>query len=207
MEAEMSQAWMPMYWGDYLRDTRDLTTLQHGAYLLLIAHYWQHGKLPTDEHRLAVIAGVSFKKWKAIREPIADKFEEGWTHKRVAQELIRLESKMLQRSGSGYRGGIASGLSKNINAGRKANASVSLASSLKKHGVKRSETRSKTVAKTKQTLTNHLESITTTFPSAATPPVDNVDNGATKGPPRKEGKQARKSELPPGTIVGPEVLR
>jgi uncharacterized protein YdaU (DUF1376 family) len=38
----MSRAWMPLYVGDYPRDTRDLDALQHGACLLLIMHYWQH---------------------------------------------------------------------------------------------------------------------------------------------------------------------
>ncbi len=66
--------WMPIYWGDYLADTRDLSTLQHGAYLLLMAHSWCHsGRLPTDERQLATIAGLSVREWRKIRGPIAAK--------------------------------------------------------------------------------------------------------------------------------------
>ena len=33
--------WMPVYIGDYLRDTQDLSAEEHGVYFLLLMHYWQ----------------------------------------------------------------------------------------------------------------------------------------------------------------------
>lgn len=110
----MSRAWMPLYVGDYLRDTRDLNTLQHGAYLLLIMHYWQHDALPTDDARLAAIAGLSVAQWRRIREPVQAKFAEGWKHKRIDAELARLDRAVMQRRLAGRSGGIASGVARAV---------------------------------------------------------------------------------------------
>ena len=93
----MGRAWLPLYVGDYLRDTRDLNTLQHGAYLLLIMHYWQHDALPTDDARLAAIAGLPVAQWRRIREPVQAKFAEGWRHKRIEAELAKLDRAVMQR--------------------------------------------------------------------------------------------------------------
>jgi uncharacterized protein YdaU (DUF1376 family) len=106
----MSRAWMPLYVGDYLRDTRDLNTLQHGAYLLLIMHYWQHDALPTDDARLAAITGLSVAQWRRIREPVQAKFGDGWKHKRIEAELERLDRAVMQRRLAGRNGGIKSGI-------------------------------------------------------------------------------------------------
>jgi uncharacterized protein YdaU (DUF1376 family) len=110
----MGRAWMPLYVGDYLRDTRDLNTLQHGAYLLLIMHYWQHDALPTDDARLAAISGLSVAQWRRIREPVQAKFAEGWRHKRIEAELAKLDRAVMQRRIAGRNGGIKSGIARAV---------------------------------------------------------------------------------------------
>ena len=113
----MSRAWMPLYWGDYLRDTRDLSTLQHGAYLLLIAHYWQHGGLPDDERALASIAGVPRPTWRRIAPALAAKFAPGWRHKRIDAEIERTEHAITQRRIAGAKGGHKTALARAIAVG------------------------------------------------------------------------------------------
>ena len=87
----MSHSWMPLYVGDYLRDTRRLSTLQHGIYVLLIMDYWSAGSLPDDDVQLARIAGVTMKQWECNRNTIASLFLPNWKHKRVEEELAKAD--------------------------------------------------------------------------------------------------------------------
>ena len=84
--------WMPIYWGDYLRDTGHLVTVEHGAYMLLIGHYWTSGKpLPDDDKRLSKITRLDLDEWLEIRPTISEFFEVRngeWFHKRISHELI-----------------------------------------------------------------------------------------------------------------------
>lgn len=153
-----SPAWMPMYWGDYLRDTRDLTTLQHGAYLLLIAHYWQHKSLPASEKQLAAITGLSVHKWRTIRDPIAAKFSDGWTHKRIDHELAESERKINQRVIAGRSGGFKSGTARSAMKGLRIHEAA--ASSPFKRGASGNEATGE--AKPKRSRTNHQVNITST---------------------------------------------
>jgi uncharacterized protein YdaU (DUF1376 family) len=57
---------MPLYVADYLADTLHLSATEHGAFILLLMHRWQHGSLPDDARKLAPIAGVSRQRWPAI---------------------------------------------------------------------------------------------------------------------------------------------
>lgn len=100
-------AWMPLYIADYLADTGHLTTVEHGAYMLLIMHYWQHGGLPADEHKLARITRMSIAEWSASRDTLADLFEEGWKHGRIDKEIAAARETMNKRSAAGRAGASA----------------------------------------------------------------------------------------------------
>lgn len=103
----MSAPWMPLYVADYLADTRRLSTLEHGAYMLLIMDYWRNGGLPNDDRKLARIVGMSESEWQDIRENLAELFQDGWRHKRVDEELAKSEAKTERRAEAGRRGGLA----------------------------------------------------------------------------------------------------
>jgi uncharacterized protein YdaU (DUF1376 family) len=80
---------MPFYVADYLADTGHLSTIEHGAYMLLIMHYWQKGGLPADERMIARVARMTTEQWAESREVLALMFGDGWTHKRIDTELAK----------------------------------------------------------------------------------------------------------------------
>lgn len=102
---------MKLYCGDYSADTQHLTTEQHGAYLLLLMHYWTRGSLPSDEVELARIVKMSPAQWRKNRNVIAAFFSAGWKHKRMEHELTDWQRK----SDAGRRAGVASALQRKGN--------------------------------------------------------------------------------------------
>lgn len=99
---------MPLYIADYLADTSHLSTLQHGAYLLLLLNYWRRGsKLPGNDAYLAQVARLPVREWQKHRDTIAQLFtvKDGWwIQKRVEEELARARSNFKSKSEAGAKG-------------------------------------------------------------------------------------------------------
>ncbi len=80
---------MPLYVADYRAKTAHLNAAQHGAYLLLIMHYWSTGSLPDDDKSLARIAAMTPPEWRRTRPVVKAFFNDGWQHERIDQELAK----------------------------------------------------------------------------------------------------------------------
>jgi uncharacterized protein YdaU (DUF1376 family) len=108
----MNRPWMPLYVGDYLGDTGHLTTAQHGAYLLLMMHYWRKGELPDDDRQLSKITKLPLRTWCEYRATLQDFFHSGWRHKRIDAELARMMRVSEKRAIAGQKGGLGSALAR-----------------------------------------------------------------------------------------------
>ena len=89
--------YMPLHPGDYLADAAHLTTVEHGAYFLLILNYWQRGEpLSADDRKLARICRLTDAEWADVKPSLAEFFieENGlWKHKRIEAELVKATEK------------------------------------------------------------------------------------------------------------------
>src|SRR5262245_26838363 len=90
MGTAMKYPWMPLYWGDFFANTLHLSASELGAYVLLIAHAWEHdGLVPLD--RAQRIARVDNRNWKHVKEKLLPFFEDigpgTMRHVRVLSEL------------------------------------------------------------------------------------------------------------------------
>ncbi len=62
---------MPMHWDAYLGDTMHLSTIEHGAYLLLLGAMWRAGgSLPADDRVLARTTGLTLDRWRRMKPTI-----------------------------------------------------------------------------------------------------------------------------------------
>lgn len=82
------QIWMPIFIGDYLRDTTFLTNAEHGAYLVTMMTYWSKGSPLTTKE----IYAICKKEIDAVSNFFQE--EDGlWRHKRIDEELFKAEER------------------------------------------------------------------------------------------------------------------
>ena len=69
---------LPLWTDAYLGDTTHLTTLEHGAYLLLLIAAWRspNCRLPNDDKMLARYTKLTPAQWKRIKPMILSFFDE-----------------------------------------------------------------------------------------------------------------------------------
>jgi uncharacterized protein YdaU (DUF1376 family) len=105
---------MQLYVSDFVGDTLQLSTEQIGAYMLLLMAMWNAGgRLPDDDAKLARVARLSLKRWRAVGADLLTFFErnEGEiSHRRLARELGKAQGKSEARAAAGARGGAATAL-------------------------------------------------------------------------------------------------
>ena len=155
----MRRNWMPLYIPDFLADTVHLSAAETGAYLCLIMDYWLHDGLPDDDHKLAAIARVPMKSWRGMRPTIEAFFRDGWRHKRIDAELLKMIGLTERRRAAGSKGGTASTIARwNGSSKRQANSQANV----KQTGEQTAEQNAAKVNHTTQ-----VRNITTTTSAAA----------------------------------------
>lgn len=104
-----SKNWMPFYVADYVAKTLHLTTEEHGAYLLLIAAYWQTERpLADSNQQLATITKMTGSRWGKMRPALEAFFSVSggvWRHERIDHELEKAKRISQARSAVGRVGG------------------------------------------------------------------------------------------------------
>lgn len=100
---------MPLYVSDYLADTQHLSTVHHGAYLLLLMASWMRGgRLPSDDEQLASICRMDRKSWTKAKPVIAQFFDAQngtWVQKRLSEEYEHARQISEKNKENGRKGG------------------------------------------------------------------------------------------------------
>lgn len=106
---------LPLWTDAYLGDTTHLTTIEHGAYLLLLMTAWRTRDcaLPDDDRLLARYARCGPQQWKRLRvilEPFFDIENGRWAQRRLTDERGAVERHRQQQIAKGKAGAIAKSL-------------------------------------------------------------------------------------------------
>jgi uncharacterized protein YdaU (DUF1376 family) len=102
--------WYPRYYGDYMRDTAHLSLVEHGAYTVLLDHYYATGEgLPDDEKSLyRICRAFTDEERQAVTTVVGSFFyvgTDGRRHnKRADQELGKQGAISQKRAMAGVKG-------------------------------------------------------------------------------------------------------
>jgi uncharacterized protein YdaU (DUF1376 family) len=104
-----------LLWTDaYMADTSHLTTIEHGAYLLILMAMWRAGgHLPNDDLRLARVARLRRDQWRKIAPTIREFLTvdgDAVTQKRLDNELKIARGRVENLALAGHSGGVAKAL-------------------------------------------------------------------------------------------------
>lgn len=98
---------LPIWTDAYLADTRHLSTVEHGAYLLLMMEAWRRPScsLPNDDALLARLAGLNHNEWGAIKDTVLalwklDEKRNVFVQKRLSKEREFLDKKRVKNKQS-----------------------------------------------------------------------------------------------------------
>jgi len=97
---------LPLWTDAYLADTKHLSTIQHGAFLLLLFEAWRSKdcSLPDDDKFLAKITGMTTQQWTRNKPVLMQKwnFENGrWWNGRLRDELNSVRRQRDQKKHAG----------------------------------------------------------------------------------------------------------
>lgn len=106
---------MPLYVGDLMMDTLELSAEAFGAYLRLLCKAWGNGAqpLPDDPALLARVTGLSEARWQEVRPHLLRYFDLSggtWRQLRLEREWARVSgrrAKLAQASALGVKARIA----------------------------------------------------------------------------------------------------
>lgn len=121
----MSRPWYPFYWSDYAGDTAHLSMVEHGAYILLMQHYYQKGRplpasaltkgeqklskcLASDEALFRVCRCTTDTERHAVLHVLREFFYldgDEHRHKRIDAELKKANEVSKKRAEAGKKGG------------------------------------------------------------------------------------------------------
>jgi len=104
-----------IYINDYIADTMDLLQEEHGAYILLMFHYWKKESLTSNIDKLMVISKTPESRRQMLIDLIDTYFETRGDHlynKRLEEELVKAKSRRESARENGKKGGRPKGSKK-----------------------------------------------------------------------------------------------